>query len=229
MNPFTRISLAKTSKSALIGMAWAFSLASASGALVSVVGPVSTSGFSPEIIMAPGDTRNNATPFSRQVGFNENQGVLLTSTVAVDGGGSLAAGLIVNSHMIYLERLRGQGQPASVVHTGVEWTFDGPILGVLSSINGGREAASRAQLGLEDTRYAAFPNRGMEANDNYTISGDTLTVNMRVTEPGDWIRVVTLAPTKRKVPETGGWMLGGIAGLALTGVRRWCSRSAKVA
>ena len=220
MNPLFHTTFTKLGKSVFIGIACAFGLSAASAAIIQVSGPNSTSGFAPEIISAPSDTRNNATPYSRQVGFDEKQDVLLTSTLAVDGGGSLATGLIVNSHMIYLERLRGAGQPASVVHTGVEWTFDGPILGVMSSINGGREAASRALLGLDATTYAAFPHRGMEANDNYSFSGNSLTVNMRVTEPGDWIRVVTLAPTKRDVPETGGWMLGLLAALGLAGARR---------
>jgi len=47
---------------------------------------------------------------------------------------------------------------------------------------------------------------------------------MRVSEPGDWIRVVILAP-KKDVPETGGWLLGGLAGLALAGARRAFGRT----
>lgn len=63
----------------------------------------------------------------------------------------------------------------------------------------------------------------MEPGDDYSISGNTLTVDMRVSEPGDWIRVVTLAP-KKDVPETGGWMLGVLASLGLAGARRWLGR-----
>lgn len=198
----------------------------ARGALISVMGPDSTSGYAPEIIVAPSDTRNNATPYSRQVGFDEKQGVVLPGEVKVDGGVILATGTRVSSHMIYLERLRGPGQPASVWHLGVDWTFDGPILGVMSSINGGREAASQSILGLDTTAYAQFSHRGMEANDTYSVSGSTLTVNMKVTEPGDWIRVVTLAPPRSRVPETGGWMAGVIGGLFIAGLRRLARRGA---
>jgi hypothetical protein len=203
---------------------------SAQAALVSVAGPASSSGaaFLPQIIAAPSDTSNNATPYSRQVGFNENQGVMLVSSLSVDGG-SIAAGLRVDSHMIYLERERGRGLPDSVTHRRVEWTFDGVILGVMSNQNGGREAASEALLGLAGTTYAQFPNRGLEAADSYSIAGNTLMVSMRVTEPGDWIRVVTLSqpgtPT-RSVPETGGMALGVIGVLAVAGLRRHLRRTA---
>lgn len=198
----------------------------ARGTLISVMGPESTSGYAPEIIEAPSDTRNNVTPYSRQVGFDEKQGVMLPSDVKVDGGGVVAAGTMVSSHMIYLERLRGAGQPASVWHLGVDWTFDGPILGVMSSINGGREAASQSILGLYTTTDAQFSHRVMEANDTYSSSGSTLTVNMKVTEPGDWIRVVTLAPLRSRVPETGGWMAAVIGVLSIAGMRRLAPRGA---
>jgi hypothetical protein len=211
----------------MTGLMLATMVSSASAALVLVTGPDSSSGIAPKIIAAPLDTRNNATPFSGQVGFDEKQGVMLLSSLTIDGG-TIAAGVRVNSHMIYLERLRGQGAPAVVSHRAVEWTFDGPVLGVMSSQGGGREAASRSVLGLDGTAYAQFSNRGMEANDGYEIDGTKLTVNMRVTEPGDWIRVVTLAPDLRTepVPETGGWLVGMISMLSLAGLRRWSKRSA---
>jgi hypothetical protein len=204
------------------GLVLAFTSFSAQAVLLSVSGPDSTVGLAPQIIAAPANTSNNATPFSRQVGFDEKQGVLLGAPLRVDGG-SIAAGQLVNSHMIYLERFRDPNSPRSVWHLGVDWTFDGPILGVISSQNGGREAASESILGLDTTTYAQFNNRGMEANDSYRISDTTLRVNMKVTEPGDWIRVVTLA---RPVPETGGLGFGVIGVLAVAGLRRRLRRTA---
>lgn len=186
--------------------------------IISVAGPISSSGLAPAIIAPPADTSNNATPYSKQVGFDENQGVTLAGALSVDSG-SIAAGTVVNSHMIYLERLRGSTLPNSVTHTDVVWTFDGMVLGVMSSTDGSLEGASESILGLGTTTYDQYSNRGMENNDSYSILGNTLTVNMRVSEPGDWIRVVTLAP-KKDVPETGGWLLGGLAALALAGARR---------
>ena len=219
--------LGNRAKNVLTGLLLATMASSAGAALVSVSGPQSSSGILPQIIGAPADTRNNATPFSGQVGFDEKQGVTLLSSLTIDGG-SIAAGVRVNSHMIYLERRRGPGQPAVVSHRDVEWTFDGPVLGVMSSQGGGREAASRSLLGLEGTAYAQFSNRGMEANDGYTIDGNTLTVNMRVTEPGDWIRVVTLAPERStaSVPEGGGWLLGAMSVLSMAALRRRLGRKA---
>lgn len=49
-------------------------------------------------------------------------------------------------------------------------------------------------LGAPGTFYpGAFPDRGLEANDSYLVSGNAITVNMNVAQPGDWIRVVTMA------------------------------------
>jgi hypothetical protein len=122
-----------------------------------------------------------------QQAFDERQCIFLTSDLPTDDG-AIPAGTIVNSHMIFLNT-KGT---TSASDQNVSWKFDGPILGVMSDTGGTLEAASSSFLGDPATIYpAAFPNRGMESNDSYLIAGDTITVNMFVSEPGDWIRVVT--------------------------------------
>jgi hypothetical protein len=93
---------------------------------------------------------------------------------------------------------------------------------------GSLEVASTPILGAVGTAYAAAPfrARGLETNvgpngpnDGYAIAGNmqTIFVGMRVTEPGDWIRVVTAA---NSVSEPGTMVLLGGGLLGLLGFRR---------
>lgn len=146
------------------------------------------------IIPAPAKALDDDVTNTQMEGFDERQSVTLAADLSVDGG-IVTKGTVVDSHMIFLN---SEGN-ALLENNDVVWTFDGPILGVMSDSNGNLEAASTPFLGAIGTAYdAPFNARGLEGNsgiagtsDGYLVAGSTLTVDMRVTEPGDWIRVVT--------------------------------------
>jgi hypothetical protein len=165
----------------------------------------------PDIIGAPPSVIDDppGAVNDHQQGFDERQGVLLAVPLAVDGG-FIPAGTLVNSHMIFLNT----DGPTFATDTAT-WMFDGLILGVMSDNGGTLEAASSALLGALGTIYpAAFTNRGLEANDSYLVAGNILTLIDSVTEPGDWIRVITQA---RSVPEPSILLLLVISGAGLAG------------
>ena len=100
------------------------------------------------------------------------------------------------------------GTPGTTTDCGRVWTFLTPILGVMSDQAGNLEANSSALLGAPGTSYpAAFASRGLESNDHLgtcsfgrdgyqIISANQIRVGMNVSQPGDWIRVVTRSLTK---------------------------------
>lgn len=181
----------------------------ANAAIVSVSGPDSSAGTAPAIIPPPPHLLDDAVTNTGMQGFDEAQGVLTTVAHAIDGGGVIPIGMLVDSHMIFLNSEGG----ANLKHYGVVWTFSCPIVGVMSDVGGNLEATSTFELGNTATNYtvtfpgsgpaAPFSNRGMEGSsqDWYTVlSPCTLEVNMYVSEPGDWIRVITSPPPGTATP-----------------------------
>jgi hypothetical protein len=171
----------------------------------------------PDIIPAPPSVINDppGAVNTHQQGFNERQNVLLPASINVDGG-SIVAGTRVSSHMIFLNTLGGA--LANDVQT---WTFDGLVLGVMSDGPGLLEGATTPLLGALGTVYPApFSNRGLESNDSYIVAGNQLTLRNSVTQPGDWIRVVTASAVPDSSP--GLW---GIA--SVVAMLAWCRRRFK--
>jgi len=170
----------------------------------------------PDIIGAPASVADDApgAENDHQQAFNEQQGYTLLADLAIDGG-SILKGTKVNSHMIFLN----SAGSTRIADNDVDWTFNGAILGVMSDGGGLLEAASNSFLGAAGTIYpGAFNNRGMEnSGDGYAIFGNVLNVDMLVTEPGDWIRVVTAVPLPAAFPLYA-------AGIALLGFMGWRRR-----
>lgn len=170
--------------------------ASANAGLISVSGPASSLNTNAEIISAPLNMGDDNATNQAQQGFNEIQNYLLTNDLQVDGG-VIIAGATIDSHMIFLNTA---GNTAAS-HIGVDWTFSGTILGVMSDYNGSMESSSSSFLGAPGTVYpGSFAARGLEGNlsncntqDCYSFFGDTLSLTMRVSEPGDWVRVITVS------------------------------------
>ncbi len=193
-------------------------------AIVGVSGGNSSASTAAAIIAAPADVSDDAAINTGQQGFNEAQGIVTALAYDTDQG-SIAAGTRVDSHMIFLN---SQGNTL-VEHFRVTWEFSGDILGIMANIGGSHEAASSGELGAAGTTYpSAFSNRGLEGsyingdlgtNDAYVIANNFLTLTMRVTEPGDWIRVVTVSA----VPLPAALPLYA-AGIALLGFMGWRKR-----
>ncbi len=198
----------------------------AQASLVSVNDPnLSNMGFNAAIIAAPGNVLDDGVTNKAQQGFNEKQNVLLDTDIAVDGG-TIAAGTRVSSHMIFLNS-RGN---ALLSHIGVVWEFSANIIGVMVDTWGTQEVATSDILGAAGTVYpdTAFNYRGFDPSqkgipDAYSIAGRYLTLDLRVIEPGDWIRVITaadpdrgstLTPAPVPLPAAGWLLIGGFTGLA---------------
>ena len=179
---------------ALLGMTvWGAIAAPSEAAILSV-------GDGGKIINAPASVFNNAAQGGFEdpdfmLGFNEKQNVLLTENLAVDGG-TIAAGTRVSSHMIFMNT-PGDGM---LDLDNILWEFDGIVLGVMSDRQGLLEAASNPLLSNPGTAYpGSFDARGIELMEDFYsgVGTKTLDVSLKVVEPGDWIRVVTVS----SVPE----------------------------
>ncbi|MBS0189861.1 MAG: PEP-CTERM sorting domain-containing protein [Phycisphaerales bacterium] len=157
--------------------------------------------------------------------WNEIQNFALDRSVAIDAfapgtynqlgdliSASLTAGTVVNSHYIHFDVAP---QTSASIQGRVR--FDGQILGVIVL----NEAGARH---LDDSDFLGAPtlftqgnnNRGLEFGSDafrLTISGDTIEFDLSITQPGDFIRVLT-------VPGPGSLALAGFGLLGLSRRRR---------
>lgn len=133
------------------------------------------------------------------LGFDERQNVLLSDNLYVDSGW-IVAGTRVNSHTIFMNTPENQFLSLN----RVKWTFENPILGVMSDRSGRLQVASSDLLGIPDTEYPMAPSagRGMDNNNYFGITPSVLSVSMAGTESGDYIRVITEAESVPRSAET---------------------------
>jgi len=173
----------------------------------------------PDIIAAVSVQEDSPTNRAQQ-GFDEQQGVVLSRNISVDSG-IIAQGTRVDSHLIFLNT-----RSTTLADDTQTWGFSGNILGVMSNSNGSLMSASNDLLAAFGTYFTSgstlpFNAAGLEQNniltgDGYTFLGSVLNLRMRVTEPGDWIRVVTVS----QVPIPAALWLFAPALMGLVGMRR---------
>ena len=155
-----------------------------------------------------------------QQGFDELQGVVLSRTINVDGG-TIAKGTKVDSHLIFLNT-----QGGTRADDRKRWVFSGDIIGVMSNESGSLMNDSNDLLAAFNDYFTTgsslpFNAAGLEQNniatgDGYTVLGAVLDLRMVVTEPGDWIRVVTVS----EVPVPAALWLFAPALMGFLGLRR---------
>ena len=170
--------------------------------------------FSPTVaqISAPASVTNVGPGSNTHIlTFDEAQNYLLTADLQTDSG-IISAGTRISSHMVFLNRASGGG---SLSLSG-SVTFSEMILGTMTSLHGSLLVLSDF-LG-SPTIYTNFDNRGLEFNDSSSFLGTTLSVSLNVTQPGDWMRVITAAPATVPVPAS--FALMGLALASLVGLRR---------
>jgi hypothetical protein len=176
---------------------------------------VSVSGDGEHVLA--GFTVHEDTPTNTlQQGFNEKQSHILTKDITHDGG-VISKGTRVDSHLIFLNT-KGK-KPA--VDTTAKWTFSGDVIGVMSDYIGQFLKDSNSELSNFNNftigKSLTFNAAGLEGNfDGYVITGNMLDLKMRVTEPGDWIRVITVS----EVPVPAALWLFAPALMGFLGLRR---------
>lgn len=125
--------------------------------------------------------------------FNEDQNIVLGSTLMVDVGSNVASGQTVASHYVFFDPAGSTGLEGYV-------DFDATIIGV---------ATSRTNLDASDllqnnlVTYLSPSLRGLESGDKVTIGGTNntrLSIDWRASTPGDYVRVFTQYSPMAAVP-----------------------------
>lgn len=179
-----------------------------------------------KIIPAPALVNNN-TPGDNDflLAFNEAQSVTLGAALTTDQG-TIAAGTLVDSHMVFLNRSDRKTGNANLISVDTEIQFGGTVLGTMSDQNGGLRMVPSDFLGGPVTTYANFNNRGLEQTNcgvncdfvTFALGSDTVRFDLHVTQPGDWVRVVTVAAVP--TPAAFAMMGTGLAAFAVMRRRR---------
>jgi hypothetical protein len=151
--------------------------------------------------------------------WDEKQNFVLPTSITLDAydaipGGVVGVGTVVNSHIMFYDPLRWTPRTAT-------FTFDTTIIGVI--VRPANLDATDELLGAPSAIYPAFGTflfRGLEpVTDNVLlVSGNTLTVGLWASNPGDQLRIITAGGgTPPPVPEPGTWamMAAGLVGLGV--------------
>jgi hypothetical protein len=193
----------KTTMTVAVALLCAGLTASANAAITAVGGDV-------ELIAAPVDAQLNALTSADKIRvWDELQDVTLTAALAYDADAPgvyddesdlanlfLAAGTRVASHYVHFDSPASQEADAKGTVT-----FRDRIIAVIArgdkAADGGPKLDNSDFLGAPTLYSNNVGNRGLEFNtDAFTISpdGKTLTVDFRISSPGDYMRVLTAVP-----------------------------------
>ena len=168
-----------------------------------------------EVIPAPIVLNNGAPGNNTTVkAFEEATGVILASDLTTTLP-AISAGTAVDSHMLFLNR-----EDTASIRTVVEYSFTfsetiiGLILGTTNVNNTTFGTNGFPVLAASGTTYGNL--NGFEGSgDTWTITGgNTISGMMTVSQPGDWIRVITESPAPVPLPAAGWMLLAGVGGLA---------------
>lgn len=146
-------------------------------------------------------------------GFDEDQNILLTTTLIPAVGSTIVAGTTVASHYIFFDP-----GPAQNILGTVD--FDSDVLAIMTYTD---TLAATDFLANTDVTYLNPGARGLEPGDTATISGlRQISFNVVASSPGDYIRVLTAFSPAAVTPEPSDniALLGGGLAIALLAARR---------
>lgn len=176
---------------------------------------ITANNLTSEVIPAPGAINDDSPGNNTTVkAFEEAVGIILADDLA-NTLPTIDAGTAVDSHMLFLNRVDTDTTRARVNYS---FTFSEAIVGLIigtTNINNTSFGTNGFPLlGAPGTTYSnlnGFEGRG----DTWTITGgNTISGRMTVTQPGDWIRVITESPAPVPLPAAGWMLLAGVGGLA---------------
>ncbi len=205
-------------KNALLGVGFALSMALPANA--ATITALTATG---EVIAAPASVTDAAPVNSPLIqGFNEKSGVTLAAPLTMQNYNlsptTALAGTTVDSHMFFMNRSGGALQT-----TAASFSFSTNVLGIITSLAG--LDATDSLLGAAGTTYEdGFTARGLEGADSVAFSGNTVSLTFAITQPGDWVRVITVADVAPvPLPAGASLMLAGIG--AFAAMRRKAKKS----
>jgi hypothetical protein len=171
-------------------------------------------------VLAPFSVGKNDFNTLNLYAFTELQNYVLPSDMTVDIGTTpaktIAAGTVINSHLIVFDPLALESVEGIV-------TFDGAVIGIdrkTSSLN-----SRHSLFGLPLVTYHSAIGSGLEGGEDFVVLGNPDANSVRINRfmadsPGDMIRVFTIGSV---VPEPASWALM-VVGFGIVGAGLRASR-----